>query len=148
MTLVRWNPMREMLSLENEMGRLFHGLAGATPTEAETTAVWSPRVDVEENKEGYLVKAELPGIKLEDIKITVADNRLVIRGEKRREIEKSDTAYHRVERVYGAFERVFTLSTAVAAEKIEAVYRDGVLEVNVPKAEEAKAREIQIKIEK
>jgi len=147
MTLVRWNPMREMLSLENEMGRLFHGLAAGSPA-SETQAIWSPRVDVEERREGYVVKAELPGIKLEDIKITVADNQLVIRGEKRREVEKNDTAYHRVERVYGSFERAFTLTKAVAAEKIEATYRDGVLEVRVPKAEEAKAREIQIKTEK
>jgi HSP20 family protein len=87
-------------------------------------------------------------MKLEDIKITIADNQLVIRGEKRREVEKSDTAYHRVERVYGAFERAFTLTKEVNAEKIEALYRDGVLEVRVPKAEEARAREIQIKVEK
>lgn len=147
MTLVRWNPVREMLTLESEMGRLFHGLPGGTP-EAETSAPWSPRVDIEEGREGYLVKAELPGIKLEDIKITVADNRLVIQGERRREAEKNDTAYHRVERIYGAFERAFTLPKAVAADKIEAIYREGVLEVRVPKAEEAKAREIQIKIEK
>jgi HSP20 family protein len=139
--------MREMLTLENEMGRLFHGLAAGS-SQGETPTIWSPRVDIEESKEGYVVKAELPGIKLEDIKITVADNQLVIRGEKRREVEKDDTAYHRVERVYGAFERVFTLTKAVAADKIEATYRDGVLEVRVPKAEEAKAREIQIKVEK
>ena len=144
MTLVRWNPMREMLALENEMGRLFHGLGAESP-EAATPAIWSPRVDVEESPEGYVVKAELPGIKQEDIKITVADNQLVIRGEKRREVEKDGTAYHRVERIYGAFERAFTLTKAVAADRIEAIYRDGVLEVRVPKAEEAKAREIQIK---
>lgn len=147
MTLVRWNPMREMLSLENEMGRLFQDLASRAP-EGETPALWSPRVDIEESRDSYVVKAELPGIKLEDIKITIADNQLVVRGEKRREVEKSDTTYHRVERVYGAFERAFTLTKAVAADKIEAIYRDGVLEVRVPKAEEAKAREIQIKIEK
>lgn len=147
MTLVRWNPMREMLTLENEMGRLFQDLASRAP-EGETPALWSPRVDIEEGRESYVVKAELPGIRLEDIKITIADNQLVVRGEKRREVEKNDTTYHRVERVYGAFERVFTLTKAVAADKIEALYRDGVLEVRVPKAEEAKAREIQIKIEK
>lgn len=147
MTLVRWNPMREMLTLENEMGRLFQDLANRAP-EGETPALWSPRVDIEEGRESYVVKAELPGIKLEDIKITIADNQLVVRGEKRREVEKNDTTYHRVERVYGTFERAFTLTKAVAADKIEALYRDGVLEVRVPKAEEAKAREIQIKIEK
>ncbi|MEK7314795.1 MAG: Hsp20/alpha crystallin family protein [Candidatus Eisenbacteria bacterium] len=147
MTLVRWNPMRDMLTLENEMGRLLQDLSGRAP-EGETPALWSPRVDIEEGRESYVVKAELPGIKLEDIKITIADNQLVVRGERRREVEKNDTTYHRVERVYGAFERAFTLTKAVAADKIEALYRDGVLEIRVPKAEEAKAREIQIKIEK
>lgn len=147
MALVRWNPMRDMLALENEMGRIFQGL-GTEGTEPATSALWTPRVDVEESSEGYVLRAELPGMKQEDIKISVADNRLVIQGEKRREVEKTGTAYHRVERVYGTFERAFTLTKAVAADKIEAIYRDGVLEIRVPKAEEAKAREIQIKVEK
>jgi HSP20 family protein len=84
-------------------------------------------------------------MKLEDIKITLADNELTIRGEKRREIEKKDGTYHRTERAYGQFERVFTLSHAVRADKIDAMYHNGVLEVSVPKAEEAKSREIPIK---
>ncbi len=142
MTLVRWSPMRDMVSLENEVSRLFRDLASGTP-EGET--LWAPRVDIEETRESYFVKAELPGTKLEEIKITLTDNQLVIRGEKRREVEKNDTTYHRVERVYGSFERAFSLPKAVATDKIEAIFRDGVLEVRVPKAEEAKAREIQIK---
>ena len=147
MSLVRWNPMRQMLTFENEMGRIFQDLANRT-ADTEAQVVWAPRVDVEEGQESYVVKAELPGIRLEDIKITIADNQLVIRGERRREVEKTDTTYHRVERTYGSFERAFTLTKAVDADKIQAMYRDGVLEVRVPKAEEAKAREIQIKVEK
>lgn len=150
MNLVRWSPMRPMqdiLSFENEISRLFQDLA-TRGQEGEAPSVWAPRVDIEEDRESYVVKAELPGMKLEDIKISIADNQLVIRGEKRREVESKDKTYHRVERVYGSFERAFTLTKAVASEKIEAIYRDGVLTVRVPKAEEAKAREIQIKIEK
>ena len=150
MTLVRWNPMRpiqDVLSLENEMTRLFQDLTSRAQ-ESESTSVWAPRVDIEEDKESYLLKAELPGIKLEDIKITINENQLVIRGEKRREVESSDKTYHRVERVYGSFERAFTLTKVVDSNKIEALYRDGILSVRVPKAEEAKAREIQIKVEK
>jgi len=150
MNIVRWSPMRPMqdiLSFENEISRLFQDLA-TRGQEGEAPSVWAPRVDIEEDRESYVVKAELPGMKLEDIKISIADNQLVIRGEKRREVESKDKTYHRVERVYGSFERAFTLTKAVAAEKIEAIYRDGVLTVRVPKAEEAKAREIQIKIEK
>ena len=150
MNLVRWSPMRPMqdiLSFENEISRLFQDLAGRGQ-EGEAPSVWAPRVDIEEDRESYVLKAELPGMKLDDIKITIADSQLVIRGEKRREVESNDKTYHRVERVYGSFERAFTLTKAVAADKIEAIYRDGVLTVRVPKAEEAKAREIQIKIEK
>lgn len=147
MNLVRWNPVREMLNFENEVNRLYGDLVGR-PSDAESPMLWAPKVDIEENKEGYVLKAELPGIKQEDIKISITDNQLVIRGEKRREVEQGDTTYHRVERVYGTFERAFTLTKAVRADKIEALYRDGVLEVHVPKAEEAKAREIPIKTSK
>jgi HSP20 family protein len=150
MTLVRWNPIhpiQDVLSLENEMTRLFQDLTGRAQ-EGDAPSVWAPRVDIEEDKESYVVKAELPGSKLEDIKITLNEKQLVIRGEKHREVESSDKTYHRVERVYGAFERAFTLTKAVASDKIEATYRDGVLTVRVPKAEEAKPREIQIKVEK
>jgi len=144
MTLVRWNPMREVINFENDVNRLYGDLLGR-PFDAETPSLWAPKVDIEENKEGYVLKADLPGFKQEDIKISISDNQLVIRGEKRREVEKGDTTYHRVERAYGAFERDFTISKAVRVDKIEALYRDGILEVHVPKAEEAKAREIQIK---
>jgi HSP20 family protein len=144
MTLVRWNPMREMLHFENDANRLHENLLG-WPFDAEAPSIWAPKVDIQENKEGYVLKADLPGMKQEDIKISIRDNQLVIRGEKRREVENGDTTYHRVERAVGAFERAFTISNSVRADKIEALYRDGVLEVHVPKAEEAKAREIQIK---
>jgi len=125
--------------LEESFGRAY-GSGAAT--------VWQPAVDIEEQPEKYTVRAELPGMKLEDIKITLKDNQLVVRGEKRRDEEKKDNTYHRVERVYGQFERAFTLSHAVQSDKIEATYRDGVLEVSIPKADEAKPREIQIKTAK
>ena len=150
MTLVRWNPIHDVLSLENfenEMSRLVQGLTNRVP-EGDAPSVWAPRVDIEEDKESYVVKAELPGTKLEDIKITLNENQLVIRGEKRREVESTDKTYHRVERVYDSFERAFTLTKRVASDKIEALYRDGILTVRVPKAEEAKVREIQVKVEK
>ena len=150
MTLVRWNPIRPIhavLSVENELSHLFQDLT-RQGLEVDAPSVWAPRVDIEEDKESYVVHAELPGTKLEDIKITLNEDQLVIRGEKRREVESSDKTYHRVERVYGSFERAFTLSKRVASDKIEALYRDGILTVRVPKAEEAKVREIQVKVEK
>jgi len=141
MTLVRYNPLRD------EMARYVDEFLGRR-TESEGPSVWQPRVDIEESEDTYVVRAELPGMKLEDIKITLEDNQLTIRGEKRRDEEKKGTTYHRVERVYGTFERSFTLGHLVNSDRIEALYRDGVLQVSIPKAEQAKAREIPIKIEK
>lgn len=147
MALVRWNPVREMLSVQDEMNRMLSDVFGRRYAE-EGTLPWAPPVDIEETSDHYVVRGELPGLKEEDIKITVEDNRLVLRGEKRREVEQSGTNYHRSERVYGQFERSFTLTHAVRQDKIEAIYKDGVLEVRIPKAEEAKAREIPVKFSK
>jgi HSP20 family protein len=147
MAVVRWNPMREMLSVQDEMNRMLSDVFGRRYAD-EGTVSWAPPVDIEETKDHYLVRAELPGMKQDEIKITVEDNRLVIRGEKRREAEQSGTNYHRAERVYGQFERAFTLTHAVRQDRIEAIYKDGVLEVQLPKAEEAKAREIPVKFGK
>ena len=147
MALVRWSPIRSGFTPQNELSRMVDDFFGRR-FDVEGPTAWQPVVDIEEAPEAYLVRAELPGMRLEDIKITVADNALSIRGEKRREEEKKGTTYHRVERVYGSFERSFSLGHAVAADKIEATYRDGVLDVSIPKAEEAKAREIQIKVAK
>lgn len=144
MSMIRWSPMRSVFHTQSEVGRLIDEVLSGR-IDPETKGVLQPAVDIEESPEGYLVRAELPGMKLEDIKITLADNELVVRGEKRREVEKKDATYHRTERVYGQFERTFSLSHAVSSDKIEATYRDGVLEVSIPKAEEAKAREIPIK---
>jgi len=147
MALVRWSPVRSGFTPQQELSRFVDDFFGRR-FDFEDSTTWHPVVDVEETPEAYHVRTELPGLRLEDIKITVADNALSIRGEKRREEEKKGTTYHRVERVYGSFERSFSLGHAVAADKIEATYRDGVLEVSIPKAEEAKAREIQVKIAK
>jgi HSP20 family protein len=146
-TLIRW-PIREISSVQDEMNRVFGDFFGRRllTEEAGKGQVWQPPVDIVEQPDRYVVHVELPGMKLEDIKITLEDNRLVIRGEKTRTEEQQNAAYHRLERVYGTFERSFTLTHAVKSDKIEATYRDGVLEVTVPKAEEAKAREIPIKV--
>ena len=143
-TLVRWNPVRDVFSVEDEMSRLFRDVLGRRFVE-EGAGLLQPPVDIEESTDAYTVRVELPGMNLEDIKITVEDNRLVVRGEKTRAEEKKDATYHRVERVYGSFERAFTMTHAVRTDKIEAIYKDGILEVKIPKAEEAKPREIPVK---
>ena len=141
MALVRWSPARELFTVQNEMNRMLDEFL--TPT-AEGTSLLRPYVDIEEQEDGYVVRAELPGLKQEDIKITLQDHQLTIRGEKRRTAEKKGSNYLRTELVYGTFERSFSLSQAVRGDKIEATYKDGVLEVHIPKAEESKAREIPI----
>ena len=141
-SVVRWNPIRNFVSVQDELDRVF----GRTwKTDDNGARVWQAPVDIEEQPDRYTLHLELPGLKLEDIKITLEDNTLVIRGEKTRTEEQKNATYHRLERVYGTFERTFSLTHAVKSDKIEATYRDGVLEVSVPKAEEAKAREIPIK---
>jgi HSP20 family protein len=143
MALIRWTPARDPFAFQNDLNRLFDEVLGVSRNQG--SVAWTPAVDVEEHPEGFTIRTDLPGLKLEDIKITFADNQLVLRGEKRREEEKKEGSFIRTERVYGQFERAFTLSHAVQPERISATYRDGVLEVNVPKAEEAKSREIPIK---
>ena len=145
-SVVRWNPIRDFASVQEDMNQLVRDVFGRQSLDENGALVWQPPVDVEETPESYKVHLELPGLRLEDIKITLEDNRLSIRGQKSRTEEQKGATYHRLERVYGTFERSFSLTHAVNSEKIEATYRDGVLEVTVPKAEEAKAREIPIKV--
>jgi len=145
-SVVRWKPISNFTSVQDELNRVMEDVLGRRwRTDEGGGSVWHPPVDVEERPDRYTLQLELPGMRLEDIKITLEDGRLVIRGEKTRTEEQKNAKYHRIERVYGTFERSFKLNQAVKAEKIEATYRDGVLEVSVPKAEEAKAREIPIK---
>ena len=109
---------------------------------------WVPAVDVEETENEFVFKAEMPGIKKEDVKISLLDNVLTLSGEKRTEEKKTDKEkkYHRVERSYGSFQRSFALSSPLKADKISASYKDGILEIVVPKSEEAKPKEIDIQV--
>ena len=145
-SVVRWSPGRNFASVQDELNRVIEDVFGRSfRAEDSGSALWHPPVDIEEQPDRYTLHLELPGMRLEDIKITIEDNRLMIRGEKTRTEEQKNATYHRLERVYGTFERSFSLTHAVKSDKIEATYQDGVLEVTVPKAEEAKAREIPVK---
>src|SRR5436853_4894238 len=146
-SVVRWNPIANFVSVQDEMNRALEDAFGRRfRAEGANGALWQPPIDIEEQTDRYLIHVELPGMRLEDIKITLEDNILAVRGEKSRTEEQKNATFHKLERVYGTFERSFTLTHAVKSDKVEATYRDGVLEVSVPKAEEAKAREIPIKI--
>jgi HSP20 family protein len=107
---------------------------------------WSPAVDIREREDAYLVELELPGLTKDDVKITMENNILTIQGEKKHEKEEKRGDYHRTERVYGSFQRSFTLPSSVKNDKIEAQYKNGILTVSLPKVEEAKPKAIEVKV--
>lgn len=146
MALVRWQP-RELFSLRRDFDRLFEDLWSNQDggTNGERT-VWRPSVDIRESDHEFLIHADLPGISKEDIDITVVDGRLTIKGQRHREKESKEGGLHRVERAYGTFARTFDLPAAVSTEAVAATYKDGVLEVTVPKAEEARPKQIEVKV--
>jgi len=153
MSLIRWNPTRELATwpsdlfgIQREMNRMFDGFFRGTTDEDSTLAAWTPAVDIAERDDAYLVKVELPGVNKDEVKITLESNILTIRGEKKQEQETKKENYHRVERSYGSFQRSFTLPTTVKSDKIDASYKDGVLMVTLPKAEEAKPKQIEVRV--
>lgn len=143
MALIRWNPNRGLAALPLDVETFFEnfGLGFNRDT------VWHPSVDVAETKDAYEVKAEIPGIRKEDIHISLEDHVLTLKGEKKQESETKNKNVHTVERVYGKFERSFRLPEGVKSEGIKAKYDNGVLTVEIPKAEEAKPREIAVTVE-
>jgi HSP20 family protein len=148
MAITRWRPFRDMVSIQDEMNKLFDDFFGRPLVRTEwTEGVWTPSVDVSEDKDNVVIKAEMPGMKKEDVKISVQDNVLTLKGEKEQEKEEKEKNYHRIERSYGSFCRSFQLPTAVKTDKIKASYKDGVLNISLPKTEEVKPKEIPISIE-
>ena len=142
MTLVRWDPFREV-NATRQLDNLF----GRWPSWTErptSTSAWTPNVDIFENENELIVKAELPGVDPKDVELNVEKNVLRISGERTLEFEEQKENYHRVERAHGSFSRSFSLPQLVDDSKIEAEYKDGVLTVHVPKHEKAKPRQIKI----
>jgi HSP20 family protein len=155
MSIVRWNPVRELttfpsdiLGMQREINHMFDRFfRGGVLDDAEFPATgWVPAVDLAEKDDAYIAKVELPGVSKDDVKITLQDNIITIRGEKKDEKETKESNYHRVERSYGSFQRSFNLPTAVKGDKIEAQYKDGILTISLPKAEEAKRKQIEVKV--
>src|SRR2546421_13121538 len=144
MSIIRYDPFRDLRALQDEVNRLFTGNMARFDDEGIARGSWSPSVDIYENKDQIVVEAELPGMKREDFDLSVENNVITLRGE--RQFEKKDESdnYHRVERSYGAFTRSFTLPQTVSAEGATAEYNNGVLRVTLPKREETKARRIQV----
>lgn len=158
MTLIRWNPMRdvnhwhpvsgfgsEFVNMQREIDRFFDGLHGGISDDGRTST-WLPPVDIKEGTDNYLVRVELPGMDKDDVKITLQDDVLTIKGEKKQEAEQKGESFNRVERSYGLFQRSFTLGSSVKSDKIEASYDKGVLTIQLPKVEDALPKEIDVKI--
>src|SRR5574341_2252688 len=140
-----WDPFVGVSDLRKRMDDIFGEFFGPTPSAmAATEAVWSPLVDVHETKEGFQLQVELPGVKQEDIQVSIVGDTLTLKGERKRETEVKEDQYHRIERSYGAFQRSLVLPSVVDSTRVKATYRDGVLQILLPKKEEAKPKEIKI----
>lgn len=149
----RWNPFKEMEDLHSRLSSLMGSSLGRVPMRGESAkeenlavSEWAPLVDISEDEKEYLIKAELPEVKKDDIKLNVQDDVLTITGERKYEKEEKGKKYHRVERSYGSFLRSFTLPENADGTKVSAEYKDGLLMVRLPKSEKAKPKAIEVKV--
>ena len=145
---VQWNPLKERDELEHRLSTLLGHRAstGNGGKEALTVAEWSPLVDIVEDENEYRIKAELPAMKREDVRLTVDNGALPIPGERTEEKEEPREKHHRIERAYGSFVRSFSLPEDADGSKVTADYKDGVLHMHLPKSEKAKPKSIEIKV--
>ena len=145
MSIIKYDPFRELRSLQDEMNRLFMtNLSHGSNQEGFTSGAWSPNVDIFENKDTLVLEAEFPGMSREDIDLSIENNVITLSGSRKFEKKDEGDNYHRVERSYGSFTRSFTLPQTVTAEGATADFTNGVLRVTLPKREETKARKIEI----
>ncbi|HJX82109.1 MAG TPA: Hsp20/alpha crystallin family protein, partial [Candidatus Udaeobacter sp.] len=145
------NPLREMDEAQNRLNRFFLGgfsnRMGSGEPHSLTVADWSPEVDISEDDHGYLLKADLPEMKKDDVKVTVEDGILCVSGERKSEKEDQKRKFHRIERAFGNFRRSFTLPEDADSTKVTAEFRDGVLKVHLPTTTKAKAKALEIKVQ-
>ncbi len=147
MAVVRWDPFRDLLSIQDRMNKLFEEtVSRSRAQEGIAGSTWSPAVDIFETPDTIVLTAELPGLTKEDIEIEIRDHTLTLKGERRLAKDVQEENYLRIERAYGVFQRAFTLPTTIQQEKIRAVFRDGVLELTLPKADEARPKKIAIEV--
>jgi HSP20 family protein len=144
--MARWDPFRDLMSIQGELNRLFgRTFVGESEPGTGSGGTWVPPLDIFETNDRFVVTVELPGIDPDEVDVSVEDSTLTIRGERRFTSEVNEESYHRVERRYGQFVRTLTLPSTASPEGIEARFDRGVLTIEVPKAEEAQPRKIEIK---
>jgi HSP20 family protein len=150
MAIVRWEPFRELATLQNEINRLFNTTFDSPSGgggNGGTTRRWMPAMDLVETQDHFILRADLPGMSEEDVNVEVEDNVLTVSGERKTEHETQKEGYHRVERAFGSFARSLTLPEGVDPEAVEAHFDRGVLEVRIPKPEERKPRRVSIGVQ-
>lgn len=143
--LKKWESFRELMTLREDMDRFFNNFFGRSAAE-NYEGVWTPVLDIEEDKDNFIVRAELPGLRKEDIKISVRGSLLALTGERAHKAEEKDKTFHRIERSYGKFVRHINLPNEIDESKVKAAYQDGILTVILPKPEAARPREVQVEI--
>lgn len=145
MAVIRWDPFRELSTLQDRMNRLFeeanHGTRGS---DSASSSVWSPAVDIRETADEIVVTAEIPGVDKDQIELSLENNVLTLKGERRFEKDTKEENFHRIERSYGGFSRSFSIPAVVDESKIKADYKEGVLHITLPKTQKAKAKQISI----
>jgi len=148
MNLVKWDPFRELEDMSHRLNRVFgRPLARLEPSsEMLTMADWTPSADISETETAYLIKAEIPGVNKEDVKVTLQDGMLVIQGERKMEKEEKDKKYHRIERSYGSFMRSFRVPDDADESAVKAEFKDGVLNVTLTKSAKAKPKAINVSV--
>lgn len=149
MAIVRWEPFRNMATLQDRINRMFDDVFTRAAENDDEAVVggWRPSVDIYDKPEAIVIKAELPGVTKEDVSVEVKENILTLKGERKIEKEEAEGTYYRKERLYGRFMRSFTLPMETDSEKIKANFRDGVLSLEIPKPEEKKPKQITINID-
>jgi HSP20 family protein len=147
--LTRWNPFRELDEIQGRLGSLIGKsyFQGENGKEAMTLAEWAPSVDITEDEKEYVIKADLPEVKKEDLKVSLENGVLEISGERRFEKEEKGKRYHRIERSYGSFMRSFTMPEKTDPAKVMAEFKDGVLKVRLPKDEKAQPKTVEVKVQ-
>ena len=147
MAVIRWDPFRDLNSLQDRMNRLFEETnRGSRADDPTSTSAWSPAVDIHETAAEIVVQAELPGMDQKDIELNLENNVLTLRGNRQFEKEAKNENYHRIERAYGVFSRSFSIPAVVDEAKIRAEYKNGVLTIALPKTQKAKAKQIKIEV--
>jgi len=146
MAIVKYNPLRELRSMQEQMSRLLDMAWNREPGEELCEGIWHPLVDIFENDEAVVIKAELPGVDQRDIEVKIEDAMLVIRGERKQDTKIRKENYHRIERCYGPFQRSFSLPQSIDREHVKAVCDKGVLTITMPKREEIKPKQITVEV--